>query len=178
MRKYFFVTSMFYLLIFVYVKAQEVNVTSKAYYESNVFNDTAGGFSWSFAFFLFLLFALSVVSFIVFWKYKHYLFAALSGNLHEIKLNIEDSENIGVHDARVVSEVAVHDVTSTNNSAKHFDKEVDDLTDINEQTLSDDSLGQTDITPPEKDQVYSRKKSHKPYVKITIKNGEPKLVIV
>ncbi len=119
MRKFTVALSLFYLLIFVFVKAQEVSVSATDL-SVPVVKDGATQIT-GLGFFVMALFVVSIISFAVFWIYKDYLFAALRGELgqeNRAELNMNDTvemrENIGENEAKLISEVDVYDVTEDN----------------------------------------------------------------
>lgn len=170
MLRYSISVLLFYSLVFVFVKAQEVNVTSRSYYETDIFNNASTGFNLGFSIFLFLLFALSVVSFIVFWKYKDYLIAALNGQLQKEETErMLPAEEIGANDAKVVSQVTVHDIE---NNAK------DDPNPTTEQRENVSRSRSFSSSETGKDNTQRTEARYaKPQIRVTIKNGQPKLVI-
>ena len=174
MLRYALYVLIFYSFIFVFVKAQEVNVTSQGYYETDIFANTGAEASIGFSVFILLLFLLSVTSFVIFWKYKDYLIAALNGNLQkEEDEQLLPAEQIGANDAKIVSSVTVHDVTDENTYESQIEKESTSSTDM--ENGSSIAYAESQINNEARQDSSEDKK---PQVKITVVNGVPKLVIV
>ncbi len=123
MHKFTSAFILLYLFVFVFVKAQEVSVTSN---DIQVIQDGSVGMT-GLGVFVIALFAISIISFGIFWVYKEYLFAALRGELGtDASLQKNErlvEENIGEHEAKLISEVEIHDVTDNDASVTEDDNE-------------------------------------------------------
>lgn len=161
MRRYLAAFSLFYLLVFIFVKAQDVRVNSSEFVDDSIFTESVNSASSSdYSLFIIALFVLSFISFALFWKHKAYLVAAVSGRLKELpepENSKAANEYISENQAKIISEVEVHDLTEQQEGKEAAQTQGTNTKEPLQNLQADDAkLGQE--IKEEADNVLSRRK--------------------
>ncbi len=160
MKKVFSVLA-FYLLFFSLTYAQVV-LDSEDIYSSEIFDTTYNSADLYSSFFVWALFASSVIFFAIFWFNRKYLWTILTGGKERVELDILDQQlSVSKIQNKTASEKTNQEADK--NSKKDFGRSETEI------IYSDSTIH--DLNPEIPEQDYK-----KPKLKIVISDSGPKLV--
>lgn len=164
MKRYLAAFSLFYLLVFIFVKAQDVRVNSSEFVDDSVFTETVNSTpSSDYSLFIIALFVLSFISFALFWKHKTYLVAAISGRLKELpepENSKAANEYISDSQAKIISEVEVHDLTDQHEGKETVQTQGADTKGDMQNSQADDAKLEWEIKEEANNVLSKRKKGY------------------